>query len=501
MSRGFIAGAAWGIVVVGVGLVVASQISHVQRARMTEVPPAVEQAGVGGADALADDKPIPPSTAVEQAADVPALAPVIPAMPQDAVPDLASNETGVAAVPALPETSTNPSALPALQGLDAQTPAVLLNPDTQTAALPGAQVAAPVLDAPVVAGTAPSVSVTADSVPGLVDGATAALPDSNLADASPADPDLPPPAPLAVVEASKAEAAPEPTPEPTPEQSVASAEPAVRPAPGFGGKVEGVKIGRLPSIGAAPAVDAGQADNTTEGAEAAALELITSDQPPIDRFARVFENSGGKPLFTILLQDTGGPSIDREALAKLPFPVSFVIDPTQPDAATAAQIYREAGQEILILAIGIPAGANASDIAVSFDAMARVLPESVGVVDLENGGFQGNGTLAADVLAVVADQGRGVISWDRGLNAAAQIARREGMRSALIFRALDAENEGSSVIRRYLDRAAFKAAQDGRVVVAGKTRPETMAALLEWAVEGRAATVAIAPATAVMTGQ
>jgi hypothetical protein len=154
-----------------------------------------------------------------------------------------------------------------------------------------------------------------------------------------------------------------------------------------------------------------------------------------------------------------------------------------------------------MLASGLPSGANASDISVSLEAMAAVLPESVALVDLENGGFQGNRTLATQVLAVVADQGRGVISWDRGLNAASQVARREGIRNALVFRALDGGEESSPVIRRYLDRAAFKAAQDGRVVVSGTTRPETVAALLEWAVEGRAATVALAPATAVMTGQ
>jgi polysaccharide deacetylase 2 family uncharacterized protein YibQ len=55
------------------------------------------------------------------------------------------------------------------------------------------------------------------------------------------------------------------------------------------------------------------------------------------------------------------------------------------------------------------------------------------------------------------------------------------------------------VIRRYLDRAAFKAAQEGRVVVVGRTRPETVAALLEWTVEGRAATVALAPLTAALS--
>ena len=60
------------------------------------------------------------------------------------------------------------------------------------------------------------------------------------------------------------------------------------------------------------------------------------------------------------------------------------------------------------------------------------------------------------------------------------------LRAATVFRALDAENEPAAAIRRYLDRAAFKAAQDGRVVVVGKTRPETIAALMEWSLEGRA---------------
>ena len=61
------------------------------------------------------------------------------------------------------------------------------------------------------------------------------------------------------------------------------------------------------------------------------------------------------------------------------------------------------------------------------------------------------------------------------------------------FRDLDGDGEAAPVIRRYLDRAAFKAAQEGRVTVVGRTRPETVAALLEWTVEGRAATVALAP--------
>ena len=38
-------------------------------------------------------------------------------------------------------------------------------------------------------------------------------------------------------------------------------------------------------------------------------------------------------------------------------------------------------------------------------------------------------------------------------------------------------------------RAAFKAAQEGRVTVVGSTRPETVAAIMEWSIEGRASSV------------
>ncbi|NBO20421.1 MAG: hypothetical protein EBU97_00330 [Rhodobacteraceae bacterium] len=67
------------------------------------------------------------------------------------------------------------------------------------------------------------------------------------------------------------------------------------------------------------------------------------------------------------------------------------------------------------------------------------------------------------------------------------------------FRSLDAEGETQPMIRRYLDRAAFKAAQDGRVVVIGTTAEDTVAALLAWSVEGRAGSVALAPLSAVLS--
>jgi polysaccharide deacetylase 2 family uncharacterized protein YibQ len=227
--------------------------------------------------------------------------------------------------------------------------------------------------------------------------------------------------------------------------------------------------------------------------EAAVIE----DLPPIAAFARPFDNPEAKPLFAVLLVDDGRPDLDRAALAALPFPVTFVVDPLAPDAAQAAAIYRAGLQEVVIGLSALPEGGTAADAEQTLQSVAATLPETVAMIDLP-GGFQDNRDLAAAVVPILQDQGRGLVTFDRGLNAADQIARRAALPTATVFRTLDAEGESLPTMRRYLDRAAFKAAQEGRVVVLGSTRPETVAALLEWTVEGRAASVALAPVTAVL---
>ncbi|MDP1578378.1 MAG: divergent polysaccharide deacetylase family protein, partial [Cypionkella sp.] len=120
------------------------------------------------------------------------------------------------------------------------------------------------------------------------------------------------------------------------------------------------------------------------------------------------------------------------------------------------------------------------------------------VMDIGAAGFQDNRPLATMVVPIIKDQGRGLVTFDAGLNAADQVARREDVAAAVIFRDLDGAGEDTPLIRRYLDRAAFKAAQEGRVVVVGTTRPETIAALMEWSIEGKGASVALAPISAVL---
>ncbi|MEO6298484.1 MAG: divergent polysaccharide deacetylase family protein, partial [Paracoccaceae bacterium] len=313
--------------------------------------------------------------------------------------------------------------------------------------------------------------------PGQVD--PARLPQIAPAD----DPGLTTVAP-AVVPAPEAELPPKESAPTTIEAQVPTLPPVkglVDQVPTGLGDVPGVEVNNLPHIGGVPKV-----------------EVAVDDERPVVQFARSFDGAAGKPLFVILLHDVGSAGMSRNELATLPFPVSFVIDPLATDATAASAAYRSAGQEVVTLANGIPAGAEASDLAETFQTLAGILPESVAVIDQDLGGFQDNRPMASMVLPILQDEGRGLVTYDRGLNAADQIARRDGVPAAVIFRRLDGEGENKSTIRRYLDRAAFKAAQEGAVVVIGDTRAETVAAILEWTVEGRASAVTLAPLTAVL---
>jgi uncharacterized protein len=261
-------------------------------------------------------------------------------------------------------------------------------------------------------------------------------------------------------------------------------------APGLDA-TEGVVVGRLPRIGDAPAEET----PATEAPEAAPA----TDARPIVVFAAKFENLDAKPVMALVLIDPGTAELDRASLAALPFPVSLALDPQDPATPERAALYRAAGKEVVMLATGIASGAQASDLEVAFQSMAQGLPEAVAVMDLADPLFQDRRPLASLVVPVVGAQGRGLLTWDRGLNAADQVARRNDVPAAVLFRDLDAAGPSSAEVRRVLDRAVFKAGQDGRVAVAGTATPEIVAALLEWTVEGKAATVALGPVTAVMT--
>lgn len=268
------------------------------------------------------------------------------------------------------------------------------------------------------------------------------------------------------------------------------------PAPRLVRRGEGLIIGR----GNAEATPAPSADPMADPAvdPAADPAAVPEDPRPIARFAATFENPSAKPPLAILLVDDGAPDLDRAGLAALPFPVSFALDPLDPATPERAAIYRAAGREVVMLVTGIAQGAQPADVEVAFQSMEQGLPEAVAVMDLATPTFQSNRGLAGVVVPILKASGRGLLTRDGGLNAADQVARREDVEAAVVFRDLDAAGTERGALRRLLDRAVFKAGQDGRVTVVGTASPDLAAALLEWTVEGRAATVALAPVTATL---
>jgi hypothetical protein len=443
-----------------------------------------------------------------------ALPPAAPPPPQPLAETLPAAQP---ARPALPAPAAPPVPLPALAAPDALAawPAVRAEPPAPApAAAPRVGPAAAVSEAaPATAALPPPPPPSAAELAALAAPQPETAPPAPAAAAAapPAPaPDAAPPAPAqdAAAEAGALPpaAAPPPAPAPTGPAEAQPAPPAPPPAEDTAAPPASVfaPAARLPSAGVlverAGKVRVGGQAAAPDPAPAAAADAAPAapQGPPIEAFARTFDNPDGKPRFAVVLLDTGAPGIDRAAYAALPFPVTFVLDPTRPESALAASIYRAAGQEIAMTVSGLPEGATAADVEVTFAALADALPESVAWVDAEAGGFQGDRPLATLVVPVVGGQGRGLLSWDRGLNAADQVARREGLRRGVIYRRLDAEGEAAPTIRRYLDRAAFKAQQDGVVIVAGETRPETVAALLEWSVEGRSSAVALAPLSAAL---
>ncbi|MES0824275.1 divergent polysaccharide deacetylase family protein [Ruegeria sp. SCP11] len=234
-----------------------------------------------------------------------------------------------------------------------------------------------------------------------------------------------------------------------------------------------------------------------EGAQEsdATTEVIIPGKP-IEAFAADFDNPDAKPLMSIILIDDEG-AYGAEALHDFPYPLSFAVSPSDPEAAEKMARHREAGFEVLALA-DLPEAASAQDAEVSMEVWLNTLPETVGILEGVDSGIQGNRKLADQVAAIAAGTGRGLITQDNGLNTVQKLAARNGVPSGVIFRDIDGARQDPKIMRRFLDQAAFRAGQEGTVVMLGRLRPDTISALLLWGLEDRGNRVAMAPISAVM---
>ncbi|KHA52644.1 divergent polysaccharide deacetylase family protein [Sulfitobacter geojensis] len=258
----------------------------------------------------------------------------------------------------------------------------------------------------------------------------------------------------------------------------------------------GVVVNRLGNSGAGTAID-----------KIEKVTIITDgpsggDLRPITQYAQPFANAENKPLMSIILIDdgsnptSGAPGI--AALRSFPYTLSFAVDSALPDAAERVALYREEGFEVLAM-VDLPQGALASDVETTLGVTLSQMREVVGVLEGTREGVQSTREVADQVTAILAQSGHGLVTQDKGLNTMPKLARKDGVPADPVFRDFDSAGQTATVIRRFLDQAAFKAGQEGAVVMLGRLRPDTISALLLWGLQDRAGKVALAPISAVLT--
>ena len=279
------------------------------------------------------------------------------------------------------------------------------------------------------------------------------------------------------------------------------------PQPGLKRLVPGVKLNRLPSIGTEVASETAP-ETTTETlpVDTAALPSVVAPSPngqrgdALTRYAAKFTNPDDKPVLAILLLDIGvaAGGLDANALGGLPFVATIALDPKRPDASADAAKYRAAGSEVAIMVGALPQGATPADLEVAYQSYTQSLPEAVALTGLPTAEFQSNRLMAQHIAQLLANDGRGLVTYEQGLNPGKQAAGKAGTAHASIEKLFGQAEDNSGTLGRELDRAAFEAGQRGSRVVALPTTPEAITGLMAWAASPAAAAVALAPVSAVM---
>ncbi|UTS80666.1 divergent polysaccharide deacetylase family protein [Phaeobacter piscinae] len=219
-----------------------------------------------------------------------------------------------------------------------------------------------------------------------------------------------------------------------------------------------------------------------------------ADGVPFERNAEAFTPEADRALMSIVLIDDAD-AIGAEALQDFPYPLSFALDPRDPEAAAKMARHRAAGFEVMLIA-DLPRDAAPQDAETALQVWLETLPEAVAVLEGVTSGFQGNRPLADQMATALGAMGYGMVTQDAGLNTVQKLALREGVPAGVVFRDFDGAGQDPRAIRRFLDQAAFRAGQEGAVIMLGRVQPDTISALLIWGLQDRANRVSLAPISA-----
>lgn len=220
----------------------------------------------------------------------------------------------------------------------------------------------------------------------------------------------------------------------------------------------------------------------------------------IDKFGVLFD-AGEKPTMSIILVDVGNAGVTLNTAATLDLPVTFAVAVDRADASLAARSYFSNGHEVLALSprsveLSLSGGQSEEQVAGLLKEFFRIVPQSVGLLDVPEATLQNDRVLSNHVLAALLPTGHGLVTYEQGLNVVKREADKTGIPAGLIFRDLDQKGESEEAIQRHLDRAATEASRVGHVLVIGSTRAGTIEAIKAWSQSRTARNVALAPVSA-----
>ena len=226
---------------------------------------------------------------------------------------------------------------------------------------------------------------------------------------------------------------------------------------------------------------------------------VAEGTPAMTRFGAPFENAEGLPLISFVLIDDGDVTDGASALADLGMPVTVVLDASAPDVDARMSAYRAAQIEVG-LTTSLPLRATPSDVEVTFAAALSVLPETVMMLSLGDDGVEQNRAVTTQVMEVLAAEGRGLVTVQRGFGNALRAAAQANVPAATILADLRDEGGNDAALARALDQSAFRARQTGSAVMLGKLDAVTLAALGAWSLDLDNDEVKLAPITAILNG-
>jgi polysaccharide deacetylase 2 family uncharacterized protein YibQ len=259
----------------------------------------------------------------------------------------------------------------------------------------------------------------------------------------------------------------------------------------------------LPTVNTGVRVNRPGTDPTeTAGQDAVVVEAepTPDDAPALSRYAALFENPDDLPMISIILVDEGTMPDAASAISDLGFLPTVAVNALANDAASQMTAYRSAGIEVA-LQTSLPDGARPTDVEVAFEAAFGILPEAAMLFSDGTGVLQDDRSVTSQVMEILAADGRGFVTVQRGLGNAVRAAEQANVLAATIIRDLDGEGEDQAAIARALDQAAFRARQSGGAILMGRVTPATLDALRAWAGNLDASQLAIAPVSAILLDQ